>query len=240
MPRNARDVLPDYAHHVTQRGTDRQIVFRTAVDRRVSLDLMRESQDDAGVRILAFCLRTNHVHFVAVPEHGDSLAVLFRRVHGRYAQYFNARNGRAGHLWQARFHSCVLSPRHLEIALRYVEWNPVRAGMVSLPERYPWSSSASHLNEAPWDPMLDAGFWKARGGAEGWRLRTAQPQPGVLEHLLKRCTYSERPYGDSSFVAEVEGKLGKKWARWPYERELIDREMEKSLDALAPETLTAA
>jgi len=54
MPRNARDVLPDYAHHVTQRGTDRQIVFRTAVDRRVYLDLMRESQDDAGVRILAF------------------------------------------------------------------------------------------------------------------------------------------------------------------------------------------
>jgi putative transposase len=70
---------------------------------------------------------TNHIHAVVTPRRGDSLAVLFRRVHGRYAQYLNARMGRSGHLWQARFYSCPLAAGHLDTALRYVECNPPRA-----------------------------------------------------------------------------------------------------------------
>jgi putative transposase len=91
MPRNQRHVLPGYAYHVTQRGTNRQDVFRQAGDREVYLDLMRGQLQDAGVRLLTYSLMTNHVHLIVIPEHGDSLAVLFRRVHGRYAQYFNTR-----------------------------------------------------------------------------------------------------------------------------------------------------
>ncbi len=130
MPRNPRCVLPGEAYHITQRGTDRQTVFRTIGDREVYLDLIRENIQDAGVRILSYALMTNHIHFVATANSGDGLAVLFRRANGRYAQYFNARCGRTGHLWQARFHSCLLSAQHLEVALRYVEFNPVRAAMV--------------------------------------------------------------------------------------------------------------
>ncbi len=110
MPRNQRGVLPGYAYHVTQRGTNRQDVFRQAGDREVYLDLMRDQLQDAGVRLLTYCLMTNHVHLIVTSEHGDSLAVLFRRVHGRYAQYFNALNaGDAGASGKGAF-SRVRSP----------------------------------------------------------------------------------------------------------------------------------
>ncbi len=99
MPRNQRYVLPGYAYHVTQRGTDRQNVFRQAGDRDVYVDLLRDQWQDAGMSVQTYCLMSNHVHLIVTPEQGDSLAVLFRRVHGRYAQYFNARYRRSGHLW---------------------------------------------------------------------------------------------------------------------------------------------
>ena len=131
MPRNARVVAPGLPYHITQRGTNRQRVFFTAGDRSLYLSLIRENQAHAGVRILAYCLMTNHVHFVVIPEREDSLAVLFGRANGRYSQAINIRKGRSGHLWQDRFHSCALSESHLEIALRYVEDNPCRAGMAA-------------------------------------------------------------------------------------------------------------
>ena len=82
MPRNHRYALPGYAYHVTQRGTDRQKVFRQAGDREVYLDLLRDQRQDSGVSRRTYWLMSNHVHLIVTPEHGDSLAVLFRRVHG--------------------------------------------------------------------------------------------------------------------------------------------------------------
>ena len=128
MPRNQRCVMPGQAYHLTQRGTNRQRVFFKDSDRSTYLKLMAHNLEDAGVRVLAWCLMSNHVHFVAVPERDDSLSVLTRRVHGRFAQMMNARLLRSGHLWQNRFHSCALSPAHLWRALAYVERNPLRAG----------------------------------------------------------------------------------------------------------------
>jgi putative transposase len=133
MPRNARVVAPEIPYHVTQRGTNREPIFFTIGDRKLYLELVRQNQQEAGVRVLAFCLMTNHVHFLVVPEREDSLAVLFGRANGRYAQALNIRRGRCGHLWQARFHSCPMSPAHLEVGLRYVEANPCRAGIVDRP-----------------------------------------------------------------------------------------------------------
>ena len=85
----------------------------------------------------------NHVHLVAVPDASDSLANALRRAHGRYAMYLNARRGRSGHLWQNRFYSCALDGAHLAVALRYVERNPVRAGLAESVEQYRWSSAAA-------------------------------------------------------------------------------------------------
>jgi putative transposase len=96
MPRNLRVTLPEVAYHVTQRGVDRMDVFDCERDRLVYLGLAADLAHDAGVRMTAYCLMRNHVHWIVTPERGDSLAVFFRRVHGRYAQYFNAARRRIG------------------------------------------------------------------------------------------------------------------------------------------------
>ena len=105
MPRKRRAVQEGLPHHVTQRGVNRQDVFFTAADRETYLSLIQDNAEEARVRLLAYAVMTNHVHWVVVPERADSLAILFRRVHGRYAQYLNARRRRSGHLWQNRYFS---------------------------------------------------------------------------------------------------------------------------------------
>ncbi len=214
MPRNARVVAPGLPYHITQRGTNRERVFFTAGDRSLYLRLIRENQDHAGVRVLAYCLMTNHVHFVVIPEREDSLAVLFGRANGRYSQALNIRKGRSGHLWQARFHSCVLSETHLETALRYVEDNPCRAGMVRTPAEYRWSSAPVHLLGTPdRSKLLDLNFWQRAGGPETWaELHGSQASADQIA-ALRKCTYSGRPFGDESFVCAMEERFHRKWRR---------------------------
>jgi len=131
-------VLPEIPCHITQRGVDRREVFSTDQDRNTYLRLLQDNVSDAAVHILGYCLMSNHGHLVAVPAREDSLSILLRRVHGRYAQYYNARTGRSGHLWQNRFFGCMLGTTHLWAAFSYVERNPVRAGIVQHAAEYPW------------------------------------------------------------------------------------------------------
>ena len=212
--------MPGQAYHITQRGTNRQRVFFTDTDRSTYLRLMSQNLTDAGVRVLAWCLMTNHVHFVAVPEQSDSLAVLWRRVHGRFAQMMNARLSRSGHLWQNRYYSCALSPTHLRRALAYVERNPVRAALAGRPEEYKWSSAAAHLGLVKDRySLLDKEFWREQGGAEGWTELLATPEEALELRLLRRCTYAGRPYGESEYVAEFEAAFGRAWRKWGFEKE---------------------
>ena len=217
--RNARCILPGLPYHVTQRGTNRQKVFFSTAHRKTYLNLMARHREDAGVRVLAYCLMSNHVHWVIVPERADSLAVLFRRVHGAYAQAVNAGMGRSGHLWQNRFYSCPLSERHLWTALRYVEANPVRAGLVARPEVYRWSSAAVHLGDGrDAAGVLDGLYWARAGGNATWReMHGAGEQEDQL-HLLRRCTYAGRPFGEEEFVARLEEQFQRHWRRWSFEK----------------------
>ncbi len=220
MSRNARCILPGLAYHVTQRGTNRQKVFFSAAHRKTYLGLIARNGADAGVRVLAYCLMSNHVHLVVVPERADSLGVLFRRAHGAYAQAVNAGLGRTGHLWQNRYYSCPLSERHLWIALRYVEANPVRAGIATRPEQYPWSSAAVHLGERSPDRagVLDIEFWRRSGGAPTWREMHGSADGESQLNLLRRCTYAGRPFGDEDFVSRLELHFQRHWRRWSFEK----------------------
>jgi putative transposase len=166
------------------------------------------------VRVLAYCLMSNHVHFVVIPERAESLAVLFARANGRFAQATNIERGRCGHLWQARFHSCAMSESHLWIGLRYVEENLCRAGMVASAADYRWSSAAVHLNGArDRSGILDLDFWAKAGGVATWREMFAAP--GVSERVteFRNCTYSGRPFGEARFVEAMEERFGRKWRR---------------------------
>ncbi len=203
MPRIARYVAPGLAHHITQRGTGRQVVFRTRPDRLVYLGLLREQASHLGVPILAYCLMPNHIHLIAVPPEEDSLAVLLRRVHGRFAQYFNARRARCGHLWQNRFYSCPMSPGHLWSAIRYVESNPVRAGLAAEPALYEWSSAEAHFSGGDRQRVLDMRFFKEFVGASGWRRLFGEPDSELTYSALRKATYSGQPFGDQAFQDEI-------------------------------------
>jgi putative transposase len=220
MSRNARCILPGLAYHVTQRGTNRQKVFFSTAHRKIYLGLVERNCQDAGVRVLAYCLMSNHVHLVVVPARADSLAVLFRRVHGGYAQAVNAGLGRSGHLWQNRFYSCPLSEDHLWIALRYVEANPVRSGLAVRPEQYRWSSAAVHMGERPPErsSALDIAFWQRSGGVQTWRELHASPDSEHRLNLLRRCTYAGRPFGDENFLCRLEDHFQRNWRRWSFEK----------------------
>jgi putative transposase len=214
--------LPGAVYHITQRGTGGQPVFLTDADRKAYLRLFSKTREDAGVRLLAWCLMTNHVHLIVVPETESSLEILLRRVHGRYAQMLNARMSRTGHLWQNRYFSCALEGKHLRRALAYVERNPVRAGMVERPEDYPWSSAAVHLGLAE-DRfgLLDLEFWRDFGGAQAWRELLLSREEAAVLRLLRRCTYAGRPFGSEDFLKEFEAQFGRRWRRWEFEKGLL-------------------
>lgn len=157
---------------------DRLDVFHTQQDREVYLALVQQHLAGTGASVFAYCLMTNHVHWIVKPADEHSLGLLFQRVHGRYAQYFNPLRSRSGHLWQNRYFSCPLSTSHLKIAVQYVEWNPIRAGLVEQSEDYKWSSAAAHLigPAKTQNLSLDWDMWNARGGAAyWWELLATQP-----------------------------------------------------------------
>ena len=207
MPRRARCVLPG----VPYRGVDRQATFSLDEDRLTYLRLLRENLDEANVRVWAWCLMSNHVHLVLLPGREDSLSLLMRRVHGRYAQYCNTRWGRTGHLWQNRFFSCMLGIEHLWAAIVYVERNPVRAGIVDSAGEYPWSSAAAHLSGVDSTGLLDMKWWR-KEGPKNWNEVLAVEQPDTVQQI-RQCTYSERPFGTEKFVVEIGKKIGRTWVR---------------------------
>ena len=119
-------------------------IFFTPEDRQVYLALLRKYLERHGLQVYAYCLMTNHLHLVAMPSTQVALSRTLRDTHTAYASYINRREGVSGHLWQGRFFSSVLEDAHLWAAVRYVERNPVRAGLVTQAIDYPWSSAAAY------------------------------------------------------------------------------------------------
>lgn len=213
MTRIARVVMPDVAHHITQRGIRRSNVFLDEADRQMYLDLFLENSRRFFLRILAYCLMTNHVHFVAIPRRKDSIWKTFHRCHSAYAMAFNKKYGFNGHLWQSRPFSCVLDEAHQWSAVRYVELNPVRAGMVLHAEDYRWSSARAHCGIHD-DPLVDPD-WPPIGSIVDWQawLRDGSETPDV-DRLIRENTTTGRPCGNEEFVklvgSTLKRDLGKK------------------------------
>ncbi len=146
MPRIARIVYPELPHHITQRGNFKQNIFTSEDDIIQYLKLIKVANKHLKIEILAYCFMMNHVHFIMVPPEEESLAFFFNSLSMRYAQYFNRKLGRKGHLWQDRYYSCPLDLRHFYEAVRYVENNPVKAGIVRFAAEYRWSSASIHID----------------------------------------------------------------------------------------------
>lgn len=200
MARLPRVVLPGVPHHVTQRGVRSMSVFWSDGDRVRYLHLMREQGLRFGLTYLAYCLMSNHVHLIAVPDQAESLARAIGEAHRRYTRGVNQREGVRGYLFQGRFSSCPLDERHLVAAVRYVERNPVRAGLVRCAWRYRWSSAPYHVGLRRTDPLVEAD--DRFGWTEAWReqLRHDPDEIG----LLRKHVRTGRPCGDRGFVEDAE------------------------------------
>ncbi len=206
MARIARVVAPGVPHHVTQRGNRRQQTFFCDDDYRAYLELMAHWCSRCTVEIWTYCLMPNHVHLIAVPESEDGLRRAIGEAHRRYTRRINFREGWRGHLWQGRFSSYAMEERYLLAAARYIEMNPVRAGLVDRPGEYPWSSAGAHIlgrNDrlVKVSPLLEL--------VDDWgRFITGQIADRDVG-LLRRHERTGRPLGAESFIDRLERTLSR-------------------------------
>lgn len=215
MPRQSRLVLPDVALHIVQRGNDRQSCFRHESDYLLYLLHLRQLAERTGCSLHAYCLMTNHVHLLLTPKDAGACTSLMRDLGQRYVQYFNRRHGRTGTLWEGRFRSCLVeSARYVLACYRYVELNPVRAGLAARPADYRWSSFAAnagarddrHLHAHP--EYLALGSTDSTRHASYAGLFEQALEPRLVESI-RESTNGGFPLAGDSFRAHLAQSLGR-------------------------------
>ena len=204
MARLSRVVVANIPYHVTQRGNARQFLLTDDTARSVYLELLRKYVELYGLSLLGYCLMSNHVHLLLIPQKTESLAMALKQTHGRYATFWNATHASSGHVWQGRYFSCPLDDPHLWIALRYVEQNPVRAGLVANADLWPWSSAPVHCGQARGTLDLDLLLWTKRWTSANWRayLRAGESEADL--EAIRENTHTGRPLGAPEFVKQLE------------------------------------
>ena len=210
MPRLARTVATGIAHHITQRGNNRQDIFFVYDDRLVYLDYLQQNAGKYALEVFGYCLMTNHIHILAIPHQEDSLAKAVGRTHFRYTQYINRFHKRSGHLWQGRFYSCALDERHFFIAMKYIELNPVRAKLCRVPWRYEWSSAASHVDKKSKSELLNLSSWYEMISAKKWKNSLLDGIDETQVRILRNNTHTGRPLGSDGFISKLEKLFGRR------------------------------
>jgi len=206
MARIARTVVPGLPHHIVQRGNRRQRVFFKEKDYKDYLGLLKIYSKRFDLDILAYCLMPNHIHIIAVPARGESLARAIGETHRNYTRMINFREKWRGYLWQGRFSSYVLNERYLLAATRYILLNPVRAKMVTKAWDYEWSSARNHLNTEngslidgePLNSLID-----------DWSTFLQSDADKNDADALIMHERTGRPLGDKSFIEKIEVTLGR-------------------------------
>ncbi|MBA3015591.1 MAG: transposase [Desulfobulbaceae bacterium] len=217
MPRRARIVLPNCPHHVIQRGHNRQVVFASDDDYLFYLDTLQEWKTALGCKVYAYCLMTNHIHLVIDPgDEPENLALLMKRVAGRQTRFVNKMEKRSGSLWEGRYKSSPINANEFLLACcRYVELNPLRAGMVADPAQYRWSSCPTKvgIKEQPWldlDP-----FYMSLGESTIQRaIRYAtwlrETIPDTEWKLIREATQRGQLTANRKFIREISVKVGRR------------------------------
>jgi putative transposase len=216
MARPPRLSLPSYPHHVIQRGNNRQSIFLAPKDYEVFLDCLREAKRKCQARLYAYVLMTNHVHLLVEPKHEGDVGRFMQSVGRRYVRYINDTYERTGTLWEGRFKSAMVSRDEYLIACsRYIELNPVRAGMVHHPREYRWSSYHGRALGRP-DSLLDEDPWyttlgdssQARAAAYATWFESAMPDNEW--DRIRTATQQGRVVGSESFQEAIGEKIGRR------------------------------
>lgn len=221
MPRRPRLVEREVPLHIIQRGNNRQPCFLAESDYLVYLDLLKRAARASDCVIHAYVLMGNHVHVLATPTFRDSPGQMMKAVGERYVRYFNERHERTGTLWDGRFKSCLVhSETYLMVCYRYIELNPTRAGMVSEPLQYRWSSHPANAAGEENQLITPHFIYQALGPDNQARqaaYRALFAQKMGDEHLaaLRDATNHNYACGDAMFIKKIEDTLGVAAARRP-------------------------
>jgi putative transposase len=215
MARQARFILPDQPCHVVQRGNDRQPIFHADADRQQYLGLLHLLAQDKHVAIHAYVLMTNHVHLLLTPPEAGNLSAMMKALAGRYAGWFNAKYGRSGTLWEGRFRSSLVqADAHFLACMRYIELNPVRAGIVTTPDAYPWSSYRHHAGIEHSTIVSDHTLFWSLGNTPfdreaAYRELVSFGMSAAEHEEITRAWKSSHPYGSADYkhtLAETTGR----------------------------------
>ena len=216
MGRSLRITFSGAYYHVTSRGNERKDVFKSQIDLEKFLSYLESAVLRYGAVIHAYCLMTNHYHLLLETPSGN-LPRIMQHINGAYTNYFNTKRARSGHLFQGRYKAILIDADDYAIVLsRYLHLNPVRAGMVSVPEAYPWSSYLDYIGERKSPEWLKTsfilGFFGNDHGADtNYRRFVEDLIDREYESPLKGTT-AEAILGGEEFVSgitaqHVEGKL---------------------------------
>lgn len=203
MPRKPRCILPGLPHHALQRGNNRGVIFHNQADKEYFLNNLKRSSLENKVAIGAYCLMTNHFHLLLYPESSEGFIQFMKNISQIYSQYFNRKYKRTGKVWENRYKLNIVEPEFEWVISRYIEQNPVRAGMVRVAEQYLYSSARMHL-EGKRDEILTKDIVKER--KEKYRSflseNTAEDQKLLLQ--LRTVTQQEKVFGKADFIRELE------------------------------------
>lgn len=213
MGRKPRYYVPGVSCHIVQRGNNRSPCFFTQQDFCSYLECLRDAVDEYGCELHAYVLMTDHVHLLMTPREETGISRAMQSLARRYVQYINHCHQRTGTLWKGRHRaSLVESQRYLLLCQRYIELNPVRAGMVEVPGEYPWSSYRANAYGRP-DPLLTGHpeylalgrTPAARQAAYRELFRGKIPDEDL--HALRAATNLNVPIGSERFRSAVERRL---------------------------------
>ncbi|MEO8385133.1 MAG: transposase [Betaproteobacteria bacterium] len=219
MPRRARISLPGIPWHIIQRGNNRSVCFHAEEDYQFYLHYLKEFAVKFGCAVHAYVLMTNHVHLLLTPAAEDSTSLLMKHLGQLYVQYVNRTYKRSGTLWEGRFRSCLTQSESYVLACyRYIELNPVRAGMVVKPQDYRWSSyHANGLGRAnaliaPHDEYRRLGRTES-DRREAYRALFRAHVDEALVNEIRGATNGNYALGDQRFQKQIETALGRRVVR---------------------------
>ena len=216
MPRRPRIALAGVPLHIIQRGNNRQACFYSDDDRRLYLKWLAEYAHASGCAIHAYVLMTNHVHLLLTPAAADSAGQLMKRLGQRYVQYVNRTYRRSGTLWEGRYRSCITQDDGYVLACyRYIEMNPVRAGMVERPVDYPWSSFPFNAqgDAVPWltaHPRYLALADSEVDRREAYRALFRDRLDESLVDQIRQSTNGNFALGNDRFREQIAKALGRR------------------------------
>jgi putative transposase len=212
MARLPRLTLAGYPHHVIQRGNNRQPIFASSADRQTLLDLLQDNAHKFDVAVHAYVLMDNHVHLLVSPQTADGLPQMMQAVGRRYVRYFNDTQHRSGTLWEGRYKSTLIqTERYLLACMAYIDLNPVRAGMVSHPRDFPWSSYAHYtgqrIDKLVTPPALYWDLGNTPFAREAAYFELVQSGISTVQQsALTDSALSGWALGDADFVADLQKK----------------------------------